>query len=269
MLRLGFQLLGGVKTLQPSFCVKIEQIRTTYILKRRFPPGLDKKNRPPKPLKTKHFVYDEVDNTNLKAEPNLKLILTSFVEGIGLKNDVVSVRPNFGRTKLLSPGLAIYASPENLEKLKTELEKSSENVQSMLHSSRFAELTRRDLASWILVVLVNKENPWTIEKWHIRAAFRRSGICVPDHAIKMGDRTITGPNFELEKKQFLVTVTINNLETTPVRCIIRHWSSLPELRLPKVEGYLEPPYEPVFEDERQIIATLPLPPFCLKKSVAT
>ncbi|KZS01264.1 39S ribosomal protein L9, partial [Daphnia magna] len=78
--------------------------------------------------------------------------------------------------------------------------------------------TRRDLASWILVVLVNKENPWTIEKWHIRAAFRRSGICVPDHAIKMGDRTITGPNFELEKKQFLVTVTINNLETTPVRC---------------------------------------------------
>ena len=55
--------------------------QTTYILKRRFPPVLDKKNRPPKLLKTKNFVYDLEENTNLKAEPDLKLILTSFVEG--------------------------------------------------------------------------------------------------------------------------------------------------------------------------------------------
>ena len=57
-------------------------------------------------------------------------------------------------------------------------------------------------------MLVNQENPWTIEKWHIRAAFRRSGIWVPDHAIKMSDRPISGPNLELEKKHFLVTVTV-------------------------------------------------------------
>lgn len=58
-------------------------------------------------------------------------------------------------------------------------------------------------------MLVNQENPWTIEKWHIRAAFRRSGFWVPDHAIKMSDRTISGPNLELEKKIFLVTVTVS------------------------------------------------------------
>lgn len=45
---------------------------------------LDKQNRRPKPLKTKNFIYDLEENTNTKAEPDLKLILTSFVEGIVL-----------------------------------------------------------------------------------------------------------------------------------------------------------------------------------------
>lgn len=132
------------------------------MLKRRFPPALDKKNRAPKPLKTKNFVYDLEENTNVVREPDLKLILTSFVEGnvfllylgfllnqlqlskigVGLKNDIVSVRPSFGRSKLLLQGLAVYASPENLEKLKSELEKANngDNTQALEHSSRYAEL---------------------------------------------------------------------------------------------------------------------------------
>lgn len=60
--------------------------------------------------------------------------------GVGLKNEVVTVRPNFGRFKLLASGLAVYASPENLEKLKKDLENSDNTVQTTLHSSRFAEL---------------------------------------------------------------------------------------------------------------------------------
>ena len=50
--------------------------------------------------------------------------------------------------------------------------------------------------------------------------------------------------------------------------MIRHWATSPELRLPKgtkTDGYMEPPFEPVFEDERQTIAELPLPPFLVKK----
>lgn len=139
-------------------------------------------------------------------------------------------------------------------------------------------------------MLVNQENDWTIEKWHIRAAFRRCGFWVPDHAIKMSDRTISGPNLDLEKKIFLVTVTvkystneinlrnmnlkalgfqINNVETTPVRCIVRHWPTAPENRSPLPDDFLSPPYEPIFEDERQIISELPLPTFLLKKSIAS
>ena len=70
----------------------------------------------------------------------LKLIFFLTDLGVGLKNDVVTVRPNFGRAKLLLPGLALYASPENLEALKQELLSSNKTVESSKHSSRFSEL---------------------------------------------------------------------------------------------------------------------------------
>lgn len=43
--------------------------------------------------------------------------------------------------------------------------------------------------------------------------------------------------------------------------MVRHWTAVPEARLPKVQGYLNPPYEPIFEDERETISSLPLPSF--------
>lgn len=60
---------------------------------------------------------------------------------------------------------------------------------------------------------------------------------------------------------------INNLETTPVRCMIRYLSSNPELRMPPEEyaKFRNPPYEPVFEEEREAINKLPLPAYCIPK----
>ena len=121
----------------------------------------------PKPLKTKNFVYELVEHVDSKKEPNLELILTHYVEGwgstailnfskvshyitklntnffsgiigIGMKGDVVTVRPHFGRQKLLMQGLAVYASPENLKKFADQ--KSSGDRQELKHSSRFSEL---------------------------------------------------------------------------------------------------------------------------------
>ncbi len=56
-----------------------------------------------------------------------------------MKNDIVSVRPNFGRTKLLLPGLAVYASPENLKKLQETLADSKGKVD-FAFSSPHSEL---------------------------------------------------------------------------------------------------------------------------------
>jgi len=251
------------KILNPISLQMADQIRTTYILKRKWEPRLDKQNRMPKPLKTKNFVYELVEHVDSKKEPNLELILTHYVEGIGMKGDVVTVRPHFGRQKLLMQGLAVYASSENLKKFADQ--KSSGDRQELKHSSRFSELTRRELARQVLCVAVNNENPWTIEKWHIRAAFRRAGFWVPDHAIVMGEKAISGPDPELEGKQFLVTITINNLETTPVRCRIHHWTTEVEDRLPlSVDQFWTLPAVPLFEEEADTISKLPKPSFKLK-----
>lgn len=57
---------------------------------------------------------------------------------------------------------------------------------------------------------MNKEMPWTVEPWHVRASFRKAGVHVPDEAIQLPDKPITGPNLDLEAKQFFVTVTVSS-----------------------------------------------------------
>lgn len=59
-----------------------------------------------------------------------------------------------------------------------------------------------------LSAIVSKENPWTLKPWHIRAAFRRSGIIVPEEAIEMPPKEIKGPDMSIEQKEFYVTVTV-------------------------------------------------------------
>lgn len=56
---------------------------------------------------------------------------------------------------------------------------------------------------------MNKENPWTLEPWHVRSAFRKAGVTVPESAITMPGHTISGPDMALEGKEFYVTVTVS------------------------------------------------------------
>ena len=102
------------------------------MLKRRFPPNLYKKNQKPGKLRGRHFVYDLVEDTTIKKKPNLEVVLTAFVEGVGSKGDVVSLKPNEAYNKLLLPGLAVYKTPENVAKYATEKE-------TEVHSSAYAQ----------------------------------------------------------------------------------------------------------------------------------
>lgn len=63
------------------------------------------------------------------------LVLTTFVEGVGRKGDVVSVRPNVGYNKLLLPGLATYKTEENIKKYA----RTQEEDEVEKHSSPFAQ----------------------------------------------------------------------------------------------------------------------------------
>lgn len=105
------------------------------MLKRKYDPLLHKTNAKPKKLRAKHFLYELVEDTNVRRRPNLEVVLKTYVEGVGDKGDVVSVRPNFAYNKLLLPGLAVYKTEENVALYsKTEDEK-----KAVRHSSAFAQ----------------------------------------------------------------------------------------------------------------------------------
>lgn len=68
-------------------------------------------------------------------QPDLEVLLTNFVEGVGIKGEIVTVRPNFAYNNLLLPGLAVYATPENVQKFKGFEKKLDDQ-----HSSSTAEI---------------------------------------------------------------------------------------------------------------------------------
>uniref|UniRef100_T1H390 39S ribosomal protein L9, mitochondrial n=1 Tax=Megaselia scalaris TaxID=36166 RepID=T1H390_MEGSC len=107
------------------------------------------------------------------------------------------------------------------------------------------------LESLVVPVSMNKDNPWVIEPWHIKASLRKMGYHCKDECITMPERKIEGPDLLKEGKEFCVTITINNLEKANVRCRIHHWSTEPSERLPYVFEYWNRPAENVFGSESE------------------
>ncbi|XP_068236145.1 large ribosomal subunit protein bL9m [Palaemon carinicauda] len=93
-----------------------QQVRTTYIVKRTKPLPLSNMHKRTRLMKGRNYLYEVVENTVTRKDDPVKVILTSSVEGLGSKGDVIETTPHKARNRLLLPGLAVYASPENLEK---------------------------------------------------------------------------------------------------------------------------------------------------------
>lgn len=101
---------------------------------------LYKKNQTARKLRGRHFCYELVEDTNVKKQPNLDVILTSYVEGVGRKGEVVNVTPTFAYNKLLLPGFATYVTPASIEKYSKAAAEAPEEEK---HSSQFAQRVRR------------------------------------------------------------------------------------------------------------------------------
>lgn len=172
--------------------------------------------------------------------------MTTFVDGYGKKGDVVSVKPRKGYNELLLPGLATYSTPENIEKYRP---KEGEVVQEEeKHSSAHAERTVNVIQKRTIALVMNKDHPWKVEKWHIRASLRKAGIFATDEAIELPKEPITGPDLHKQNKEFCCTITINNCEKAIARFRIHHWSTDPSERLPYVLDHWKSPAEPLFGD---------------------
>ncbi|GAB0092318.1 39S ribosomal protein L9, mitochondrial [Sergentomyia squamirostris] len=223
----------------------IQQTRNTFVLKRRWPPGNHKKNEPPKKFRPKHFVYDLIEDTETKKRSDIEVVLTTFVEGVGQKGDVVSVKPRWAHNNLLLPGLAVYKTEKNIEMYK----KDADAIEEVEHSSPYAQRTINMIHTLVLPIIMNKDHPWVIEKWHIRASLRKAGYYATDESITLPETPIEGPDLSLENKQFDVQIKINGLETATLKCRVHHWSTDPVGRLPYVPEYWKTPMDPLFPRE--------------------
>lgn len=102
----------------------------------------------------------------------------------------------------------------------------------------------------VYAVVLNKDQPWEIQPWHIRSSLRKAGVYIlNDSQIELPAEKITGPDMRKQNKEFTCTVTINNLEKVKVRCRIHHWSTDPTNRLPYVFEHWMNPAEPLMGDE--------------------
>lgn len=196
-------------------------------------------------LRSKYYIYDFVEDTNVKPKPPLEVLLTAFVDGIGNAGEIVKVRPNYAYNRLLLPGLAVYNTPENRAKYKA----TTQNKQEDYHSSQFAQRAVDVMEKRTIAIVMNKFNPWVIEPWHVRVSLRKAGINVLDEsAIELPKEPITGPDLAKQNKEFIVTVTVNNYEKAKVRCRIHHWSNDPKQVEPYVFEHWKQPAEPLFPD---------------------
>lgn len=213
------------------------------MLKRRWPPRLSKTNQKPRLLRGKHHCYELIEDRSIKKRPNLEVILTAFVSGIGDRGDIVSLPQRHVYNTLLLPGLAVYKTDENLKKYAVQKDSKEQKISQ---SSPHVERTVNVLQSRILAVIMNKDEPWVLEPWHIRASLRKAGMYAEEGTIELPQEQITGPDLLKEGKEFIVTVTVNNKEKAKVRCRLHHWSTDPSNRLPYVVDHWKLPAEPLF-----------------------
>lgn len=195
-------------------------LQNTFILKRRYPTRLHKKNCRPHILRPKQFIYDLIEDTNIRKRKPLDLILTQYVTGLGNAGTRISMPPNIAYKTLLLPRLADYATPENIAKYTQIAVDQADNVP---FSSATVEDTMKNLSQMEIPIAMSKDVPWTLEKWHVRANLRLAGVNISEDAITMPDETIAGPNLDIEGKEFYVTLMINNREQVKVKCYLNHW----------------------------------------------
>lgn len=224
-----------------------QQTRNTFILKRRWPQKLHQKNQKPDKLRGRHFVYDLIEDTCMRPKPNLSVVLTTFAEGFGQKGDVVSVKNRLAYNELLLPGRAVYDTPENRNKYKRV---ESEEDEKVKRSSPFVDRTINVLEKMVFALVMNKDQPWTVEPWHIRVALRKVHIHVPEEAIELPPEPIKGPDMTKQNKEFTVVITINDREKANVRFRLHHWATDPSERLPYVVDHWKQLAEQLFATQR-------------------
>ena len=110
---------------------------------------------------------------------------------------------------MLLPGLAVYASPENLNKY--------ENItiaeDAVSYSSSTVRVSMSELKKMVVPLVMSGQHHWNIEPKHIKFAFLSQGIIVDESNITLPDVLIKGPDPTVIEKEFGVDVKVIRIES--------------------------------------------------------
>ncbi|KAG8036808.1 hypothetical protein G9C98_004130 [Cotesia typhae] len=232
--------------------VVIQQTRNTFVLKRQYQLPHLKKGARIKEWKNRYFIYQLVENRNARKREPIDVILKTFVEGLGVRGDKLSLPPYYAYKHLLLPGLATYATPENIKKFQEDI-----GSLQQTYSSPFVPQTMRLLGEFLLQVNMSADNPWTLATEHVWSAFRENTIHMSRDSITLPERPINGPDLEMENKEFYVTVMINQREKVNVRCRIRYRSNDPNKLMPDPDALFKRS-EPIYPEFKAVLDTIPI-----------
>jgi len=192
----------------------------------------------------KYMVYECEEE---KQEQKLvKLILLRNVDDYGVTGQIIEEKSLAANRDLLLPGFAVYHNEENLLKYADII--IPEEIKMV--SSDTAHRAIKKWSKRVLDICLNMHNEWTIDKWHIKASLRKCKVWINEDQIEIPGGTISGPNLDLENKEFIAIITINNFDKVKIRCRIHHFTKIAHERINLKSWYFYPA-EPVWEHERQ------------------
>ncbi len=123
-------------------------------------------------------------------EPRLKIILTEDVPKLGVKRQIVKVKHGYGRNYLLPKEIAVYATPQNIERHNAF--EAEEQAVSLTSTERLVNY----LEGKELIVEHHPEDQSAIFEQHISKAFQRNlKLNVPLNCIEL-ENPITDFNAE-------------------------------------------------------------------------
>jgi len=201
--------------------------RGTAIFKRMYPPKWYRKSAtgPFRPkLKRREYVYIMEENLNYKPAGDIEVILAADIEGLGFQGDVVTVSKRLARNHMLPVGVAEYVSEDNLSKYEQiRKERESEKRQTLT-----AHKTMKQLQMMNLPIPMSSAVPWTLNRTHVKVAFRMCGVELGEEQIVLPDDPVTEP------KEIVLKVNVNGLNTVPVHALIYLHNSAVAPTLPQI-----------------------------------
>jgi hypothetical protein len=144
----------------------------------------------------------------------------------------LSVPRHLALKELLLPGMAVYASPENLQVYKDitipedSIQYSSEIIRKVYTCVNLCQVlcvvSHNIIFSYYICIsqviprlsricfpiILSQNHSWTLEPWHIRASMRKQGLEF-NNAITLPKQKIWGPDENLESKEFPVWLKVN------------------------------------------------------------